>query len=167
MELHAARTELRNLLGEAVQVIGPRRVALGTGCSVASVEHWLRRSDVQLRHHTVETVLPRLRNWQAWVAGYQAGHAELARLEGEGRDTWENRLYELQERLRAATEEHDLDHLALACEVSVNQLLLWLLGRFSDRHHVDIQRALAHLRHADAWPTQEAEPANDQCVATA
>lgn len=144
--------ELRAHLCEAVRVLGERRVALGAQCSVSSVQHWLRRADVQHQSRTMAQVLPRLRAWEGWIHGYLAGLAETSRLEKDGMADLENRIYELRERLEQAAQIYSMDQLALACEVPIQRVLRWRLGYDLDKHPNDLARALGHLRHIDGWP---------------
>jgi hypothetical protein len=162
-----AHYELRSHLKQAVEVLSEQRVALGAGCSVSSVQHWLRREDVNPKAETIGRVLPRLRGWEAWVHGYLAGLVEIRKLEGDGMACWENRVAELQGRLDQASQTHSLQQIALACEVPERRVLLWRLGYFLDKHLDDIIRCLAHLRHIDTWPCEPATQPEQEHVATA
>ncbi|HWI51284.1 MAG TPA: hypothetical protein VNT01_04005 [Symbiobacteriaceae bacterium] len=167
MYRNAAHHELQSYLKQAVEVLSEQRVALGAGCSVTSVQHWLRRDDVHPQAQTIKEVLPRLRGWEAWVHGYLAGLVEIRRLEGDGIACWENRVTELQDRLEQASQTHSLQQIALACEVPEQRVLLWRLGYFIDKHLDDIIRSLAHLRHIEEWPCEPAAEPERERVGTA
>lgn len=168
MQTTNPHAELRSLLAAAVGQMSESRAALGAGCHPSCIKPWLRRSDVQLKHRTVNQVLPNLRNWQDWVPGYLAAEAEIRCLEVEGMACWSNRVEELRARLEDAAVKLPIEKVALGCEVPVKLLLFWRLGACFERYTDDLIRALAHLRHIDSWPMPEqAEPTKDAAAATA
>jgi hypothetical protein len=157
MDAFAAHRELKALLTEALTILSPSRIALATGCSLTSIENWMRRPHVHVNVRTTAHVLPRLRNWRDWVAGYVAEQDEIEELEATGMACYENRVEELKARLEAAAERRTLRDLALGCEVSDRRLLLWRVGQCIDLHLDDLARALGHLRHIDDWPADPAD----------
>ena len=159
MNGYTAHLELKALLTEALEVLSPSRIALGAGCSLTSIEGWVRRPQIQLHSRTVNEILPRLRSWSNWLPGYLAEQDEIGELGADGLACWENRLEELKARLGTAATQYSTKQLALGCEVSERRLLLWRLGYCIDLHLDDLARALGHLRHIDAWPVEPTEEA--------
>lgn len=141
--------ELRHLVIEAVQQIGPHRTALVAGCSTDAIHNWVRRPQALVRTDSIERVLPRLRVWPAWTGGYRMGLAEGQRLNGTP-------ILELHSEIGAlitrARSRYRLQEVALGTEAYTSLLVAWQNETILGCQYPALCRAVGHLRHLKSWP---------------
>lgn len=151
--------ELRELTAQSAVILGQHWTALVAGCSVCTVQTWLRRRNAQVWRRTTQLCLPRLRQWWDAVPAFLETQEQIRLMQADESNTLGALLSEFGALSSTeAARRYSAQELAYGCEASVGWMNMWSKGQANPDHRPELIRAVAHLRQLQRWPAPRRLP---------